>query len=50
MDEYVRNIFHGSCPYTGETCETFDCDNCAVEAFERLWLNAEHESEVQDEN
>ena len=38
MSDYGKQIFHGLCPYTGESCETFECGTCEVEADERLWL------------
>ena len=38
MSDYGKQIFHGLCPYTGESCETFECGTCKVEADEQLWL------------
>ena len=38
MSDYGKQIFHGLCPYTGESCKTFECGTCGVEADERLWL------------
>ena len=38
MSDYGKQIFHGLCPYTGESCETFECGTCEVEVDERLWL------------
>ncbi len=38
MSDYGKQIFHGLCPYTGESCETFECGTCKVEVDERLWL------------
>lgn len=38
MSDYGKQIFHGLCPYTGKSCETFECGTCKVEADERLWL------------
>lgn len=49
MSDYGKQIFHGLCPYTGESCETFECGTCEVEADERLWLK-EIDGDYDDES
>lgn len=33
-----REIFGGKCPYTDQSCLSFDCENCNVEEYENKKL------------
>lgn len=42
---YRSNLFDGKCPYTDEPCDSWDCENCEVEAEEDKWLEELDEEE-----
>ena len=39
-NEQAKKVFDGFCPYTNEQCETFNCDECPIQAREKEWLAA----------
>ena len=49
-DTSMRDLFGGYCPYTNEPCDSWDCENCEVEAEERDWmeeLDREEQAEIE---
>lgn len=47
MSEYYNQLFHGSCPYTGDKCEKWTCDTCEVEENEKALLKELDKEEAE---
>ena len=47
-DTSMRDFFDGYCPYTDKPCESWQCNDCEVEAEGYMWLEEldEEESEL----
>ena len=43
----MQTLFDGYCPYTGEQCLDWNCEDCEVEAEEGRWLE---ELDKEEEN